>query len=317
MNTKLVFYAIAVLVAMVSFYIVYMQYTQPPEGNGSHTYRLHNLQPDASYAPSTPHSFSFTIGDEQGNTLTDFALTHTKRLHLIVVRTDLAYFQHLHPEYDAATGTFSLEGLTFPGPGMYRIFADFAPTGAVETHDDGDAHSMEKMEGMTAADMPQSVVVFEDVAVGEGVTTDASYAHTALNAAEANKGAKTFSGLGISLTTHATPRAGEANMLMYGIKKNGVPVTDLEPYLGALGHAVILREGTLDFIHAHPLQDAASAQTGSVDFMVTFPKQGNYKVFTQLQRGGAVVTTDFVVSVEGGASRIDTSKDTDMHDMHM
>lgn len=64
----------------------------------------------------------------------------------------------------------------------------------------------------------------------------------------------------------------------------------------------MLREGTLDFIHAHPMQDAKKPQTGEVDFMVDFPEAGRYKVFTQFQRDGEVFTTDFVVSVAQGAN---------------
>ena len=80
-------------------------------------------------------------------------------------------------------------------------------------------------------------------------------------------------------------------------------MTDLEPYLGALGHSVILREGTLDFIHAHPVEEVTAKQNGTVSFIVDFPEVGKYKVFTQFQRGGKVITTNFVVSVLKGSGQ--------------
>ena len=83
---------------------------------------------------------------------------------------------------------------------------------------------------------------------------------------------------------------------------SNTPVKDLETYLGALGHAVVLREGTLDFIHAHPVEDAAKPQNGKVNFMVYFPEAGKYKVFTQFQRAGKVITIEFVVTVAEGAA---------------
>ncbi len=50
------------------------------------------------------------------------------------------------------------------------------------------------------------------------------------------------------------------------------------------------------------MEDVTAKQTGKVDFMVTFPEGGKYKIFTQFQRGGKVFTTDFVVTVAEGTS---------------
>ena len=77
--------------------------------------------------------------------------------------------------------------------------------------------------------------------------------------------------------------------------KGGTSLTGLEPYLGAMGHAVILSEN-LDFIHAHAMDNATLASRGVVEFMATLPKEGKYKVFGQFQHNGQVFTTDFVSS---------------------
>ena len=73
--------------------------------------------------------YSFFIVGKDGKILKDFALAHEKLLHLIVVRKDLGDFQHLHPELNTKTGEFSLNDLTLPTDGAYRIFADFTPAG--------------------------------------------------------------------------------------------------------------------------------------------------------------------------------------------
>ena len=140
--------------------------------------------------------------------------------------------------------------------------------------------------------MPLGVTISEDVKAGS------TYNPMPIGMEEKTK---IFEGLEVSLATHGTPASGAENMLMFSLKQNGKAVTDLEPYLGALGHSVILREGTLDFIHAHPMEDVGATQNGMVDFMVNFPEPGTYKVFTQFQRGGKVITTDFVVSVAQGS----------------
>ena len=242
-----------------------------------------------SYTANMANEYSFSIVDDQGNTLKDFAITHTKPMHVIVVRKDLANFQHVHPDYDSATGIFTFKDLTFPTDGEYRIFADFAPSGGMKD----------------STGMPLGVTISEDVKVGS------TYNPQSIGSEEKTK---TFEGYGISLATHGALKSGVESMLMFSISKNSKPVTDLQEYLGALGHSVILKEGTLDFIHAHPL--AMGTQNGTVSFMVDFPEAGKYKVFTQFQRVGKVFTTDFVVSVAQGANISDTSKprmDPSMH----
>ncbi len=64
-------------------------------------------------APATARAgvrehFAFRIVDGHGETVRDFAIEHTKRLHLIAVRRDLTGFQHLHPR-QAADGAWSTD----------------------------------------------------------------------------------------------------------------------------------------------------------------------------------------------------------------
>lgn len=259
------------------------------------SHRTYHLESDAAgktYGVQSPSEYSFKVVDERGNTLKDFALTHTKQMHVIVVRKDLAYFQHVHPEFDAATGVFTLGGLSFPADGPYRIFADFAPSNGQKD----------------AMGMPLAVTLSEDVKAGDS----AKYAAQSLGSEE---NIKTFDGYEVSLGARGMLTSGSDSMLMFSISQNGKPITNLEPYLGAFGHSVILREGNLDFIHAHPMEDVNSRQTGTVDFMVDFPEAGNYKIFTQFQRGGKVFTTDFVVSVAQGSASSSNMSGMD-HSMH-
>lgn len=68
---------------------------------------------------------AFRILDASGAAVTAYAPQHEKELHLIVVRSDGAQFRHVHPELDAATGTWSIPW-TWAAGGTYRVFADFA-----------------------------------------------------------------------------------------------------------------------------------------------------------------------------------------------
>jgi hypothetical protein len=74
---------------------------------------------------------AFRLVDEQGRDVRDLEVAHEKRMHLIVVRRDLAGFQHLHPE-QAPDGTWSARA-DLSAAGTYRVFADFTRGGEQHT----------------------------------------------------------------------------------------------------------------------------------------------------------------------------------------
>ena len=77
--------------------------------------------------------------------------------------------------------------------------------------------------------------------------------------------------------------------LRFTVTRDGVPVRT-EPYLGAGGHLVALREGDLAFLHVHPTGDGPS-------FEVEFPTKGRYRLFLQFKHEGRVHTAAFTREV--------------------
>jgi hypothetical protein len=75
-------------------------------------------------------------------------------------------------------------------------------------------------------------------------------------------------------------------------------VLTTEPYLGAAGHLVALREGDLAYLHVHPLDDEPS---GPVRFAVEVPAAGTYALFFDFKLEGAVRTARFVIDAPAGA----------------
>ena len=71
-----------------------------------------------------PFELAFRILDRSGQTVRDFDVEHTKRMHLIVVRRDMTGFQHLHPT-QRPDGSWSVPA-TLRDAGSYRVFADFS-----------------------------------------------------------------------------------------------------------------------------------------------------------------------------------------------
>jgi hypothetical protein len=161
-----------------------------------------------------PFELAFRIVDRDGQTVRDFDVEHTRRMHLIVVRRDMTGFQHLHPK-QSADGTWSVP-VTVSDAGSYRVFADFSVNGRPHTLADDVT-----VDGtVRSRDLPAPV---------QSVDVD---------------------GLRVSLTEGAG-RAGAESELGFTVTRDGKPVA-VEDYLGAKGHLVALREGDLAFLHVHP-----------------------------------------------------------------
>jgi hypothetical protein len=198
----------------------------------------------------------FRIVDERGRAVRDFDVEHTKRMHLIVARRDLTGFQHLHPTMNA-DGTWTTP-LRLSTAGSYRLFADFSHDGKPTTLASDLRVSGTAELGPLPAPAPMA-------------TSDGGYDVRRDSAAA---------------------RAGQEAELRFTVTKNGRPV-QTEPYLGAGGHLVALREGDLAFLHVHPNEDGAS-----IGFEATFPTTGSYRLFLQFKVGGEVQTVAFTEEVK-------------------
>jgi hypothetical protein len=91
------------------------------------------------------------------------------------------------------------------------------------------------------------------------------------------------------------------------VSHDGRPVTDLEPYLGAFGHLVALREGDLAYLHVHPQDGGAGPD---VPFAVEVPSPGGYRLFFDFKHDGVVHTAAFALRSHGNAAAADTTGET-------
>ena len=190
-----------------------------------------------------------------GDPVTKFAVVHEKAFHLFVVSRDLSYFAHVHPEAKP-DGTFRLRHALAPGP--YMLIADFLP------------------EGGTSQMLQKAVIV-----PGERrPRAPADERH----------------GLRVTLETEDVAAARHA-VLRFTVKDaaTGEPVTDLEPYLGAPAHMLIVRSDLGDAVHAHP--DEAEGSGPTVSFHPILPSAGEFRLWIQFQRGGQVSTHSFTLTV--------------------
>jgi hypothetical protein len=80
--------------------------------------------------------------------------------------------------------------------------------------------------------------------------------------------------------------------LTFEIERSGRPVSGIQPYLGAAGHLVAIREDDLAYLHVHPL---AGSRPGAVTFEADLDEPGRYALFFQFKHGGTVHTVPFTL----------------------
>lgn len=209
------------------------------------------------------NELSIQISTNDGKPVNDFQVNHEKLLHLIIVNRDLSFFNHIHPDYKG-NGKFAV-GTSFPSGGDYKLFADFIPTDGAGT------------------------------TLSEWVKVEGKAGEQAAIAADINR-IKAADGKEVQLELSSTKAADEVVLTFHIVDaqtKKGI--TDLEPYLGAVGHVVILSADAEQYIHVHPLDEKATGP--KAQFATTFPKSGTYKIWGQFQHQGKVFTVPFVVDI--------------------
>ncbi len=222
-----------------------------------------------------PASLTFTIKDPTGLAVTKVETVHEKLLHLLIVSKDLSWFRHEHPAVQK-DGTFTLS-FTFPQGGEYILYHDFTPPGV----------------GQQVVQVPLTVEGTAPAPVK--LTVD-------------DKAPKTIDGYTVALDTGGEVKSGGSTHMAFTISKDGKPVTTLAPYLGAMGHLVIISEDRTEFVHSHPheagAEHAAAATGPKVEFEAMFMKPGIYKGWGQFNVGTKenekIITAPFTFSVSKG-----------------
>jgi len=194
-------------------------------GDMSKTAQKTTMLPSTNLMSGQPQKFTIQVRSANGKPVNNFQIQHEKLMHLILVNSDLTSFQHVHPTY-LGKGTFQVTA-TLPADGTYTAFVDYVPKG-----------STQKVEIAT-------------LKVGKAV------AETILPVPDSTL-SKTFGDLDISLLLDPkTVRPNQEVPITFEMKDaSGKPITDLQPYLGAMGHLVIIKVAPVltaaNYLHAHP-----------------------------------------------------------------
>ncbi|MEX2416742.1 MAG: hypothetical protein WD424_11405 [Paenibacillaceae bacterium] len=238
------------------------------EHGGDSTIKPEEVNVVWTFAEETPKSgmeiiLNIQVQDNDHKPIEYFDISHEKKLHLIVVSKDFSYFHHIHPEY-IDEGLFEIK-TQFPSGGAYKLFADFIPTGG---------------EAMTKS---KWIEVEGNRAPSKAFEPDSNLT-------------KSVGGKEVTLSIDQL-QAGKEVILNFTIKddKTKEPINNLEQYLGAVGHVVILTEDAEQYLHVHPMEEKATGPDAK--FATTFPQSGIYKIWGQFQHKGQVFTIPFVVKI--------------------
>ncbi len=232
----------------------------------------------ADITPGEPVTLTIDVRDaETGEPVDDLVRTHQVWMHLIVTRSDLGTFAHLHPEPGDREGELTVTTV-FPTAGRFGLHTEFRRQGQMV--DVLDTHEI-----TVAGDRPpRAPVPGEDVRSGVA------------------------DGVRVRLTGDA--HLGESSDFTFTFTDadSGAAVDDLRPYLGAAGHIVVVRADGSEFGHRHaetyddrgrPVFALPGTEFGPTLAMhATFHRPGPYRLWAQFRLAdGAVITVPFTVHV--------------------
>ncbi len=231
----------------------------------------------------------FTARDPEGGAAKDLIADHDRIAHVIIVNDEQTVFSHIHPGSGSVLAPELLEQAefpvmyAFPKPGKYLVNINVAQRG----------HLFSRAFYIDVPGREEPVTLNEDLSVQ-----------------------KTFGSYDVTLAKPATIKAGAPVQLQYVITQNGVPVTDLRPYLAAPMHIAIVREDLRQFMHTHGMVPAPMVERivdpslasnphvqmpasfgPDIGATITFPTAGLYTLFGEFRHGNTIVVTRFMVRV--------------------
>lgn len=208
----------------------------------------------------------------------DLLVTHTRKLHLLIVDPTLSDYQHVHPEPTKRPGEWAFT-FTPRLAGAYRVFGDFTPAA-------------------TARGLYASVDL--DVRAAGAVAPAAP----SLSPAAGQRQPSTHERGGVTFTLTASPdpaRAGQPIDLRFALSRADGGAVPLEPVMGAFAHLVAFDAERSGFAHLHPtevdLLKAPDAKHPVLNFKLTIPRAGRYVVWAQVNLAGTETFVPFDLEV--------------------
>jgi P-type Cu+ transporter len=230
--------------------------------------------PDTTRA-GVPTRVTATVVDaESGEPVSDLNRSHEAWMHLIATREDLGSFAHVHPEPTGSPGELAVD-ITFPTGGTYIVNTEFRQRGEMN-----DVHQRQLVTVTGTAPDPVQLAAGPRTTVVDGVQIELG--------GDAVVGER--SDVHFAFTDATT----------------GEPIDDLQPFLAAAGHVVVMRADGATFAHEHaevededgrPIFATPGQDFGpELDVHAEFDTPGIYQIWGQFRlANGDVITVPFTV----------------------
>lgn len=253
------------------------------------------------YNVGVPLNLDFFVNMKPGNVpvlANQLQVEHEKLMHVVGLRSDMNEFFHIHPEFLADNpSVFSIDH-TFRKPGLYKIWSDVKKDGEIHLY----GHPEINVIG--AGPREEKKVSFERNVVSGNYQ--------------------------VSLIADGTIVKNDETELTFDIHTLNGQEINVENYLGAQMHLVLIKDDWSQFIHTHPggagnshnddhglktlfniayaqgdghtdhdHGDTAEPQAGDevISFVAVFPEAGLYKAFAQFRPEGISLPTDEAITV--------------------
>ncbi|MGH3350508.1 MAG: heavy metal translocating P-type ATPase [Nocardioides sp.] len=211
-----------------------------------------------------------------GDPVSDLGRTHQAWMHVIVTSEDLSWFRHLHAEPTGRPGELETD-VTFPAGGTYRVDTEFRRR--ADMADVLDRQQLE-IEGTQPPAVP-------------------------LKAGPRSSTVDNRDNLTVSL--EGTLAADQESDLHFKFTDStGRIVDDLQPYLGAAGHVVVMSADGETFVHGHAEGEELAVPGATfgpeLGLHLDVPKPGLYRLWAQFRLAdGKVATVPFTVEAVDSA----------------
>src|SRR3989344_3924956 len=203
-------------------------------------YKIEEVGVPIVFGKCVPTHFSFRITDPTGKQIKYFDKHRDKTTYLAIISKDLSYFRHYLYNYDKKLGVFTIPDLYFPEDGEYRLVADFFPLNIREE------------------EIPHAHSFFDITIVGKGelkpFDSPAQVRHEGIYK--------------ISMWSHPEALKKGPAELIFEIRIDNRPLTQIEEYLGGFGQLSLFRRNTLEFTHEiadkerDPSRESVAGQIG-------------------------------------------------------
>jgi hypothetical protein len=223
------------------------------------------LESDQLTAIAGRSTYQFQLVDTKSEALItekELAISHEKKLHLIVYDPALKEFQHVHPEFVGDRWSVTLD---FAVNGEYRVWAQgMLAEGSI------DFNASAKLTVTGGRPAWSTPPVLGDVRIGTDGNSRATISAGAL-------------------------KPGQMAMLTLTFTRTDGTKPDIKPYLGAFAHVILVPEDADSLLHVHPM-NGANPNEGMIH--TTFPEKGDYRLWVQFLDGENLRTIPLSVSVE-------------------